>query len=241
MKTYKILLFNVGYCSGLDGSWFDYIFRSHRYLFPPKEVVDGMASYLNQVIYEEGPDVICLLEIRKGQIDAIMTKLDSRYRFYDFESKYLPNGLTEALPVLGNHYNGFIAKDKIDFKKFFIKNGSKKLMYEMTIGGVKVFLFHFALGKQVRALQFSEIKNIIKKDQPTIICGDFNTFKGLPELRKLIRRCNLKVCHKIPTFPAYNPKKAIDLVVASKSLKVESQIIKSSISDHLPVLLKVIV
>ena len=154
--------------------------------------------------------------------------------------KYLPNGLAEVFPILKNYCNGFMAKEKINFKKFFIKNGFKRLVYEIEIEEkLKVLLFHFALGKDVRAKQFLEIKEIAKNHHNTIVCGDFNIFKGIPELNHLLESYNFKLCQKTPTFPAHNPKKAIDLAVASKNLQVKSKIIPSQISDHLPVILEV--
>lgn len=242
MKTYKILLFNMGYFSGLDGSTFNYIFKAHRYFFPSKNVIDKVSNGFNKIILTENPDIICLVEVRKKQIKYLFNKVNKQYKFSDFETKYVSNGLSEVLPVLKNYCNGFISKEKTDFKKFFIKNGFKKLMYEIKIyGKIKILFFHFALGKEVRTKQFLEIKKIIEKydHNNTIICGDFNIFNGTLELNRLLENSNLQLCHKIPTFPAHNPKKAIDLFIASKNLIVKSKIIKSDISDHLPVLLEV--
>ena len=234
---YKILLLNLGYFSGLNGSIFDYIFKSYRYVFPSKKIIGKISEKLKEIIFREKPDVICLIEIRKSQIKYLANE---NYKFYDFETKYSPNGLARKTPILKDQCNGFLSKEKINFQKFFLKNGSKKLVYIINFPGeIKLILFHFALGKNTRKKQFEEIKTLAGKDKKTIICGDFNISKGMSELNSLINDTNLEICQKEPTFPAYNPKKAIDLFLVSSGLAVKLKVIRSDVSDHLPVLLEI--
>jgi len=234
---YKILSLNIGYFSGLNGSWADYIFKSWRYFFPSKKIVERSIKNLKKIITEEKPDIVCLMEARKSHMRHL---LDGEYKFFDLETKYSPNGIAKRLPIFRDHCDCFISKGKVDFQKISFKNGTKKLVYGINIpGGTKLLFAHFALGKRTRAVQFDEIKDLIKKDGETIVGGDFNIFYGLQEVDNLIEKTGMKIMQKEPTFPAYNPKKALDLFLVSKNIFARSRVIKSDISDHLPVILEI--
>lgn len=234
---YKILLLNLGYFSGLNGSLFDYVFKSWRYFFPSKKIVEKASANLQKIIFSENPDIICLVEVRGKHIKHL---LGENYKFYDIETKYSQTGWARKLPFLKDQCDCFISKERVEFQKFFRKKGTKKLIYGINIpGGIRLLLSHFALGKKARAAQFDEIIGLMKKDGKTIICGDFNIFGGLPELDNLINKTGLEIVQKAPTFPAYSPKKSLDLFLVPKGLSPKTKVIKADISDHLPVSLEI--
>lgn len=234
---YKILLLNLGYFSGLNGSIFDYIFKSWRYIFLSQKIIKKINADFKEIILKEYPDIICLIEIRKDQIKYF---LNQKYKFYDIETKYSQNGLARKIPILKDQSDCFISKSDLSFEKFFGKNGTKKLIYCINLPSeISLLLSHFALGKRTRKKQFEEIKNLVRKDKKTIICGDFNIFNGLSELDNLVNDLDLKVVQKENSFPAYNPKKVLDLFLVSKDIIAKAKVIKIDISDHLPVLLEI--
>ncbi|MDD5192992.1 MAG: hypothetical protein PHF67_00225 [Candidatus Nanoarchaeia archaeon] len=234
---YKILLINLGYFSGLNGSLFDYIFKSYRYIFPSRTAIKKIIENLKRIIYLEEPDIICIVEIRKNQIKAL---IDREYNFYDIETKYLPKSMARKIPILKNQSNAFISKKRMNFKKFFIKYGSKKLVYNIELPKkINLIFFHFALGEKTREKQFKDIREMANNREKSIICGDFNTFKGISEINPLIKNSCLELRQKNPTFPAFRPKKAFDIFITSKNLKTKSRVINSEVSDHLPVMLEI--
>lgn len=234
---YKILLLNLGYFSGIRGSKFGYVLRSKRYIKSPKKIIQKISTNLAKLISQEKPDIVCLTEIRKGQVKYLPIE---NYKFYDIETKYSPNGLAKRVPILKKQGVGFISKEKVNFKRIFLKNGTKKLVYCINIPhGIKLILCHFALGAEIRGLQFSEIKEKLKKNKKTIICGDFNIFKSFSELDNLTEGTNLEIIQKEPTFPTFKPSKPLDLFLATKSIKATTKVINADISDHLPVLMEI--
>jgi len=81
MKDFKILLINLGYCTGLDGSIYDYITKFYRFGFLPKKVENGVFRKLKKLI--EDVDLVCMLEVKKDQFEKIQGD-----RYGDVENKY---------------------------------------------------------------------------------------------------------------------------------------------------------
>ena len=55
MHTYRILLLNLGYETGLDGSLRGYLTRSWRYLHTPRAVIDAVHSGFRELIENVRP------------------------------------------------------------------------------------------------------------------------------------------------------------------------------------------
>lgn len=236
MKDFKILLMNLGYCTNLNGSLFQYSLKGYRYLYVSKKVQNKTLNKLNSLIKQENPDLICLIEIKQGK--QILNLVNSEYPYYDINTKYSPKNFFNKFSGIKKNSNAIISKQNLKFKKHYLNNGTKKLLYEILLPtGVKLILFHFSLNKTVRQSQFREIHKMFKNDKKKIICGDFNTRQGLEELKYLKTKNSLRISHKTPTFPAINPKKIFDYFMYSKKLKVNTKILEDQISDHLPIVL----
>ncbi len=237
MKDYKILLLNLGYCTKLNGSTRDYITKFHRYSLLSKRKEAEVLDELKKLIFEEKPDLICLTEIKKGK--QILSFANNNYPFYDIANKYGKKSFLRKIKPFEIRGNAIIAKESLIFKKHYLKNGTKKLLYEVILpNNTSLFLVHFSLNKKVRAKQFEEIHQTFKKIESKIVCGDFNIFKGLIEINSLMEKSNLRLSCKEPTFPAFKPKKNLDIFLLSKDLKTKTRVLNNQLSDHLPVILE---
>lgn len=237
MPKFKMLLLNLGYCTGLNGSLFQYLSNFYRYIFLPSKIEENVLHNLSQLIHEEHPDLICLIEIEQGkQISGVINK---EYSFYDIETKYGKDSFLRKLPFFKNKSNAFLSRHKISFKKHFLKNGTKKLLYELSLPeNIKLIFMHFSLSRKVREKQFDELDLLFKNVKNKIICGDFNIFGGFSEIDRLIKKSKLRLAQKEPTFPAFNPKRPLDLFLCSKNLKIKTRVLNKQLSDHLPVLME---
>ncbi len=228
MKKFKILLINLGYCTGLDGSIYDYFTKFYRFGFLPKRHEGRVIRKLKKLA--EDVDLICMLEVKSGQFEKIQGDW-----YGDVENKYGVGSLLRYLLFTRENCNGFISKKKVPFKKHFLKNGTKKLLYEIEMpGGTKLVFAHFSLNSKVRRKQFGEINKMF--DGSRIVCGDFNIFKGVEEVKPLVES-GLQVVSEEPTFPACSPRKPLDLFLCSKDLECEVEVLNEVLSDHSAVLL----
>jgi endonuclease/exonuclease/phosphatase (EEP) superfamily protein YafD len=228
VKKFKILLINLGYCTGLDGSIYDYLTKFYRFGFLPKKTEGRVIRKLKKLV--EDVDLVCMLEVKKEQFEKIQGD-----QYGDVENKYGVGSLLRYLPFTRKNCNGFFAKRKIPYKKHYLKNGTKKLLYEIELpGGTRLVFAHFSLNSKVRRKQFKEINKMFEGSR--IVCGDFNIFKGVEEVKPLVDN-DLRIVSEEPTFPACSPRKPLDLFLCSKDLKCEVEVLDEVLSDHSAVLL----
>ena len=236
MVSFKILLFNMGYGLGLDGSIKDYATKWYRYLYCPEITRKNILKKTKKLITAIKPDICCLIEIEGPHADYF----NKDQPYYDITNKYGSKSILSKLPVFNNKSNAVFSKKKYKIKKRFMKNGTKKLLYEVLLPkNITLFMTHFSLSKNTRKKQFKEIKNMIKNKKKVILCGDFNIFSGFKELEPLLSGTDLVIVGKNSTFPACSPKKVFDLFLCSKNIQVKNyKVINKRLSDHLPALLE---
>ena len=71
--------------------------------------------------------------------------------------------------------------------------------------------------------------------------GDFNTFQGKEEMKKLMQKTHLKDRLNLDNYsvrltqPTWHPRKRLDYVLVSKQIKVKQyKVLNYPFSDHLP-------
>ena len=240
----KIVLYNMAYGTGLNGSWRQYIFKCRRFFWLPFFHMRKITNLLKN----QRADVLCLVEVDGGsvrnrfrcQAKKIAKKLG--FDFWFKKSKYHPKSLLRFLPFTRGNYDAIISKTKGDMKIHYLNSGLKKLVQEFIVGDFSIFTVHLCvLRKNIRQLQLIELGEIIKKcPRPFVICGDFNIFKGLDEVKSFIEKNGLKLIHTPKTFPSCNPKKHLDLFIAKENVNIkDSGVLDVPYSDHLPVWVQV--
>lgn len=234
---FRILLMNLGYATGLDGSMRSYLTQWYRYLYTPRKIIRQVRQSIYNLIHKENPDLCCFVEIhhKHGFIPHAHSYTSQ------IDNKYGRRSMLRFLPFFRDNCNGFLSHHPLHFEKKYFRNGSKKLIYDIQIGnGLSLLLVHFSLRRKTRSAQCRELKAILRDRSNAIVCGDFNIFKGTRELHALAEACNLKIVNAhMPTFPAVKPRKALDLFLCPKSLgDVSAQVMHDvQVSDHLPVML----
>lgn len=241
MKTYKILLFNVGYASGIQGRSVEYLTKGYRYLYGADLLVEEVHKEMDELLLQEKPDLCCFLEVHK---DSPFTDfLTGHYPYFDVRSKYSPESLLQKAPFHQGKCNAFFAKTDLDFRPSYLQNGSKKLLYEVKLHEeTTLFFAHFSLNPATRQKQFAEIGRRIGEVGSSIVCGDFNIFDGVTEFDPLITESGLQlVSDHSETFPAHNPRHLLDTFLCTPDIDVHSLRVLQSVqlSDHLPVVLEV--
>lgn len=235
----RILLYNVGYGTGLNGSLKSYLLQGYRYLYTPRRIIRQVRQSLYNLLSREKPDLCCFVEVHRKHGFIPHPK---SYHFHA-DVKYGRRSPLRFLPFFRDNCNAFCAEKPLHFHRQYFKSGTKKLIFEISLpNDIKLLMVHFALRESTRRKQCQELKAIINGRKNIIVCGDFNVFKGARELHDLAESCGLKIVNSHShTFPAFKPKNALDLFLCPKDMEgVTARVLSDvQVSDHLPVLLEV--
>lgn len=239
--NYKLLIYNIRYGTG-RGWKFHAPFPFSGFLRHTRTNIEKITNFIGKY----NPDIIGLIEVDGGsyrhygenQAEFIAQKLG--YNF-NYNSKYLDGSRTGFIPFMSRQGNAFLTKHEMtDTKMHFFDKGVKRLVIELEMEEVVVFLLHLALSYRTRQWQLSSLFKLIKQiEKPVIVAGDFNMFWGEREMDLFLAATGLKNMNikKEFTYPSKKPSKQLDFVLYSPQIKVKSfKVCKEAIfSDHLPV------
>ncbi len=107
--------------------------------------------------------------------------------------------------------------------------------------GLVVAVAHLSLGANSRRAQLGFIAELLEDHPHAVLMGDFNCVPDRPEMDLLYSRTHLRPpAFCVPTFPSWGPKRAIDHILLSESLKsVDARAIPAAFSDHLALALSI--
>lgn len=235
----RFLLYNICYAT-----------HGNQLRFPLLGMLGRTHDHLDEItefIRPLDPDVIGLIEVDNGSYRSrkksqAQKMADELGHFHSYCSKYGTNSRWQRIPVYNQQGNAFLAKDTIQGEKFhYFERGMKKLIIELELEKVIIFLVHLALGYKARQEQILHLYNLVKEtDRPYILAGDFNAFGGEKEIQLLMSASGLKNADPEirPTFPSHKPKKHLDFILHSPEIEItEFWIPDVQLSDHLPLVI----
>lgn len=249
----KLITYNIEYCEGLVGRWFDYL-KFWKIFFPPLKVDRRIVRALQKL----KPDILALIEVDTGSLrtrgkDEVRF-LEEKLGLNDFveKVKYPLQGwlnLFHHVPILNKQANALLSRYAIKNVKYHIfHEGTKRMVIEATLNcpkPVTLLVAHLALGKRARKKQIHELISIVNSIvNPVILMGDFNTFHGESEITELLTKTHLKDKSRLSpesivlTEPAWHPTRRLDYILTSSHIKVkEYSVLKLQFSDHLPLMI----
>lgn len=236
----KILIYNIAYSTGLKGTLAGYLTNFWRYLiWAPRKNFRNLSEFLKQ----QNADIICLIETDTGSLrNRFKSQVRSIAETLSFPhwwsaSKYGPKSPSRLIPTLRKQHDAVLSRIDGTMETHYLKHGGKKLVQEFIVNGISVFVVHLALRASVRKKQLKELTSILAQcPRPHLVCGDFNIFKGLHEIRDFLANSHLSLVQGEPTFPSFRPTSTIDLILTSEKIRVKDAGIPQVLfSDHLPV------
>jgi len=250
----KLICYNIEYCSGLKGKWYDY-FNIYREIFvPPK----GLDKRIIEELKKFNPDILGLVEVdigsKRADRDEAKFFCDGlEMKNFDEAVKYIDKGagklFKKLMPKMRKQAIALLTKYKIDhIKHHVLSKGVKRILIEVVVRcpkKVTILLAHLSLGKKARKKQLEDIANIVKQTTGhLILMGDFNTFAGEKEIDEILLNTRLenkaKLNHDLNHFtqPTAKPSRVLDYVLTSHDVEVnEYKILRIPLSDHLPVMI----
>ncbi|MCX6735608.1 MAG: endonuclease/exonuclease/phosphatase family protein [Candidatus Parcubacteria bacterium] len=241
MKKIRIMIYNTGYFRGLTGKTSEYFFRFNRIVFKNTEFKDRLSKSIASLVAESDPDILFIEETRN---EPFMRYIKTLFLESHIDVKYEPKSFLRLTPFFSGNCNGVFFKHPYKMRRRYLKNGTKKLVYQVDVNeSFSLFFSHFALGKATRKKQFNEIAEMINEKKQVAVAGDFNIFGGDSELKELLKKGGLEIKNNFSesTFPSFQPKHSIDLFLSSPSIKIISvKVLKGILfSDHLPVIIDI--
>lgn len=232
----RFVLYNIRYGTG-DGSvtfpWSGYLKRTVK-------TTHRISAYLKEL----RPDVVGLVEVDSGtfrmggkhQAEEIASDLG---HYHAYESKYQESRMTRMLPVLRKQGNAFLASDKIQDARFhYFDRGVKRLVIELDLEHMTIFLVHLSLGSAARNHQLGDLYDMVKAcKRPKLVTGDFNVPSGHKEMRLFRAATGLTSANteNAATFPSWAPKRELDYVLYSEGVTPKAFAVHDvGFSDHLP-------
>jgi endonuclease/exonuclease/phosphatase family metal-dependent hydrolase len=122
----------------------------------------------------------------------------------------------------------------------YFDTGIKRLIIELEMEKVAVFLVHLSLKYRHRHLQLRKLYDLIEvTEKPVIVMGDFNTFWGEDEIYLFMKAAGLRSANteRLPSYPSRAPRKELDFILYQDGIRVSNfEIPDVRLSDHLPLI-----
>lgn len=227
----RFVLYNIRYATGT---------KMHNFMRSSTKNLERITSFLR----EQEPDLIGLIEVdhgsyRTGGKNQAQLLAESLGHYHSHCVKYQENSFWRNVPVLGKQGNAFLARDRICNERFhFFEHGMKRLVIELELDHVVVYLVHLALGSRVRHHQLGALYQLVKEtEKPYLVAGDFNLVWGEREIDLFLAAAALQNANvaSLPTYPSHNPTRHLDFILYSREVNVRDfQVPQMPYSDHLP-------
>ncbi len=132
--------------------------------------------------------------IRSGMVNQAEYIAQQLGHFSTYECKYGTQSLNQFVPIVRKQANAFLSAPHMTGERFhYFDTGIKRLIIELELEDVCVFLVHLSLKYRHRQYQLRSLHDlIVKSNKPVIVAGDFNTFWGNHEIYLFMRAAGLR-------------------------------------------------
>lgn len=236
----RLLIYNIRYAAG-TGPAFHLPLPGAGYLRSKRRVLDEITNFIRR----EDPDLVGLIEVDTGSVRSgfvnqaeYIAKHLGHYTVY--ECKYGAASLNNQLPIVRKQGNAILAAPRVNGERFhYFPTGIKRLIIEMELDDVCVFLVHLSIKYRHRQEQLRHLHDLVLAAQkPVVVAGDFNTFSGTNELYLFMRATGLRSANvsSLASFPARFPRFELDFVLVSREIDlIDFHVPEVLHSDHRPV------
>ena len=237
--TVRLLVYNIRYATG-TGPAFHLPVPGAGYLRSNRKVLRGITAFIRS----ESPDVVGLVEVDSGSIRTGMVNQAEHIagelgHYSTFQCKYGAGSINQLIPIVRKQGNAFLSAPNVHGERFhYFDTGIKRLIIELELSDVCVFLVHLSLKFRQRQYQLRSLHDLILQSaKPVIVAGDFNTFWGTHEIYLFMRAAGLRSANTagLPSFPARMPRIELDFILVSEGIEVtDFRVPDVRLSDHRP-------
>jgi len=235
----RLLIYNIRYATGAGPS-FHLPVPGAGYLRSSRRNLARITAFIKQ----QQPDVVGLIEVDTGSIrTGMVNQADfiarSLGHYSTYECKYGVHSVTQFMPIVRKQGNAFLAAPSVRGERFhYFDTGVKRLIIELELDDVAIFLVHLSLKYRHRQYQLRHLYDLIRRARkPVIVAGDFNAFWGDHELYLFTQAAGLASANVLglPSYPSSGPRMQLDFILHSTQIRVNRfEIPDIRLSDHLP-------
>jgi len=240
LETLRLLVYNIRYATG-TGPAFHLPLPGAGYLRSNPKVLDELTAFIRA----EDPDVVGLIEVDMGSMRSRMVNQAEHIagqlgHYTAYECKYGSESINNWMPIVRKQGNALLAAPRVTGERFhYFDTGIKRLIIELELENVCVFLVHLSLKYRHRQYQLRALHDLIASvKKPVIVAGDFNTYWGNHEIYLFMRASGLRSANELglPTYPARSPRHELDFVLVSEQIEVTGfRVPAVRHSDHRPI------
>src|SRR6185369_16380259 len=171
----RLLLYNIRYGLGL-GAAVHWPLPGAGFLLGNR----GNLQRITDFIKAQNPDIVGLVEvdtgsIRTGRVNQAEVIADSLGHYSSYQCKYGTDSLNTFVPIVNKQANAFLAAPRVEGERFhYFDTGIKRLIIELELDDLCVFLVHLSLKFRHRASQLRQVFELVRRStKPVIVAGDF--------------------------------------------------------------------
>ena len=237
----RLLLYNIRYATGYGPS-FHLPVPGAGYLRSNRKNLERITRFIQSL----DADIVGLIEVDTGSLRSGINQADAIAQaighYSTYQCKYGEASLGNRVPILRKQGNAFLAAPRVHGERFhYFDTGIKRLIIELELENVAIFLVHLSLKYRHRQYQLRHLHDLVKAtDKPVIVAGDFNTFWGEHELFLFTQAAGLISANieSLPSYPSRQPRKELDFILYGKGIQPTAfDIPQVHFSDHLPLVL----
>jgi endonuclease/exonuclease/phosphatase family metal-dependent hydrolase len=237
----RFLLYNIRYATG-TGAAFHLPVPGAGYLRSNSRVLTGITRFIKA----QDPDIVGLVEvdtgsIRSGGVNQAEVIAESLGHYSSYQCKYGANSFNTFVPIVNKQANAFLAAPRVEGERFhYFDTGIKRLIIELELDDLCVFLVHLSLKFRHRHVQLRHLFELVRHSpKPVIVAGDFNTFWGEHEIALFMEASGLRSANRngLPSYPARKPRMELDFILYSRGIEIDTFAVPGvTYSDHLPLI-----
>jgi len=241
-RTLRLLSYNIQV--GIGGTRLrDYFTHSWKHLLPharAHENLDRIAKLASAY------DIVALQEVDGGSLRSRFIN-QTEYLAHKGLFPYWRHQVNRNLANIAKHSNGLLSRFKpteiFDIKLPGIIPGRQAMIarYGKGENSLILVIMHLALGRRARHNQLDSICDVIGDHKHVVLMGDLNCQPNSAEMNSLLNKTQLsEPKHGLKTFPSWRPKKKLDHILVTPSLKIcDVHVLNLVFSDHLPIAMEV--
>jgi endonuclease/exonuclease/phosphatase family metal-dependent hydrolase len=241
-RKIRLLSFNIQ-AGTATARYHHYVTHSWRQVLPHTQRVENLDAIAGLV----APfDMVALQEVDSGSLRSGFIN-QSRYLATQAGMPFWCHQSNRKVGTVAYAGNGFLSRfqpDAVEEHRLpgvIPGRGSLLVRYGTGFNGLDIAVVHLALGKRARLQQLRFLARELDSGRHLVVMGDFNTQADSEAVNEFRDTLALRAPTRgLPTYPSWQPQRAIDHILVSKSLAAgTARVIDVTYSDHCPVAVEI--